>query len=420
VKGMDKATPNDTVSNGSRKPRQVFIPYMCDHGYTLAAAMRAHNLPTEVLPPTSTETLGLGLNVCKGRECLPCITTTGDFLQRSRQPGFDPEQAAVFMPTTLGSCRFGCYNVLQKDILEEQGLGQIEIMAPSSANSYRGFGDQPTKLRMLMWQGVVAIDLLHKLLHGHRPYELQAGQTDDVYKRCVDQVVAATEAGGGKELVEAMHWTARQFEMIPVDRSIPRPLIGLVGEIYLRFNTYVNLELVRQVEELGGEVRIASSIEWLYYTNWHNKRKSHIFGKTGEYIKTHLTDMYQRYYENNLLKPVEHLLRHPHESPTSVLMKNLKPYYHPDLGSEAILSMSTAIDFARRSFGGILNVMPFSCMPGTITTGIAPSIRADLDNIPWLDISYDTQGGTNLKTRLEAFMYQVFQYHRRIEHSNKN
>lgn len=401
------------VTRRPQESKNVYIPYMCDHGYTLAAAMRAHNLPTEVLHPTTQETRDLGLSFCKGRECLPCITTTGDFLKRAQQPGFDPAQSAVFMPTTIGSCRFGCYNVLQKDILKEAGFGEIEILSPSAGNAYQGFGKNPSQLRMLMWQGIVATDLLHKLLHGHRPYEMDAGQTDQVYKQCLQQVVRATEAGGGKELVEAMRWTARQFERIAVDRKQRRPLIGLVGEIYLRFNTYVNLDLVRQVENLGGEVYIASTIEWLYYTNWNYKRKSWRMGRTRKYLKTHLTDMYQRYHEHNLVKPVEHLIKHPHETPTSVLMENLMPYYHPDLHSEAVLSLSSAIDFARREFCGILNVMPFSCMPGTITAGIAPRIRADLDYIPWLDISYEAQGETNLKTRLEAFMYQATQFMRR-------
>jgi predicted nucleotide-binding protein (sugar kinase/HSP70/actin superfamily) len=407
------------ATNSSKQPKThpktVYIPYMCDHGYTLAAAMRAHNLPTEVLQPTTEETRTIGLDLCIGRECLPCITTTGDFIRRTRQPDFDPSQSAIFMPTTVGSCRFGSYNILQKDILEEQGLGDIEILSPTSANSYHGFGERPRQLRMLMWQGVVASDLLLKLLQSHRPYEYNKGQTDEVYQKCLDRVIAATEAGGGKELVEAMRWTARQFEMIPVDRSQPRPIIGLVGEIYLRFNTHVNLELVRQVEDLGGEVQTASSIEWLYYTNWDIKRVSRRFRMPWTYIVTHLTDMYQRYFEHALLKPVEHLLRDTYETPTSVLMSNLEPYFHPDLKSEAILSMGTSIEFVHRGYSGILNVLPFSCMPGTITSGIATRIRSDLDNIPWLDISYDAQAGTNLKTRLEAFMYQAFQYQRRKE-----
>ncbi len=404
--------------NGAKKPKTVYIPYMCDHCYTTAAAMRAHNLPAEILEPTNDESLAMGLHFCKGRECLPCLATTGDIIYRARQPGFNPKDAAIFMPTVTGSCRFGHYNVLQQTILEEEGLGEIEFLVPTANNAYHGFGERSDQLRLLIWQGAVAGDLLHRLLHQYRPYELNKGQTDDVYNRCLERLIAATEAGGGKELVEAMRWSSRQFEMVSVDWSERRPLIGIVGEIYLRFNKYVNLDISRLVEDLGGEAHISTIIEWLYYTNWAYKKESYDFGKPWEYLKMHLTDLYQRYLEHNLLKPLEHVLRDPYETHTSILMQNLMPYFRPELTSEAILSMGAAIDFGNKGYSGIINIMPFSCMPGIITAGMAPSIRADLDNIPWLDISYDTQGGTNIKTRLEAFMYQAVQFQRRATRAN--
>ncbi len=407
-----------TTNTSAEQPRQVYIPYMCDHCYSLAAAMRAHNLPSEVLEPTSIKSREVGLYYCKGRECLPCLTTTGDILHHSHQPGFDPQRTAIFMPTTSGSCRFGCYNVLQKNLLEEMGMDGVDFLSPSASNSYRGFGEKPSQLRLLIWQGAVANDLLYKLRHSYRPYERTPGQTDRVYQQCLERVVAATEAGGGKELVEAMRWIARQFEAIPIDRSHPRPVIGIVGEIYLRFNSYVNIDLARQVERAGGEVQIASVIEWLYYTNWAYKRDSRTFGQPLRYIKMLLTDTYQKHLDHELAKPVEHLLRDAHDTDVAELMDNIRPYYHPDLHSEAILSMGTAIDFARRKFSGIINVLPFSCMPGTITAGMAGRIRTDFDNIPWLDISYDAQEGTNIKTRMEAFLYQAQQYQRRQARSS--
>jgi predicted nucleotide-binding protein (sugar kinase/HSP70/actin superfamily) len=393
--------------------KRIYVPYMCDHGYALAAALRAHNLPAEVIEPTTSDTLALGLHYCIGRECLPCLTTTGDILKRTRQPDFDPEQAMIFMPTTGGSCRFGHYNVLHQTILREEGMGAVEFMSPTADNSYHGLGDRPTQLRLLIWQGAVAVDLLTRLLHQYRPYELHAGQTDQLYRRALDRIIAAIEAGGGKKLVETMKWVAQQFEAHPVDTSVQRPLIGIVGEIYIRMNFHVNQDIARQVEAVGGEAHFASIIEWIYYTNWTYKNDTRSIEKAGEHIKAVVSDLYQRYLEHNLLKPVEHLLHHPHETHTSILMDNLKPYYHPSLASEAVLSIGAAIDFGKRNFDGIINIMPFACMPGVITAGMAPRIRADLDNIPWLDISYDAQGSTNIKTRLEAFLYQATQFKRR-------
>jgi predicted nucleotide-binding protein (sugar kinase/HSP70/actin superfamily) len=240
------------------------------------------------------------------------------------------------------------------------------------------------------------------------------GQTDQVYQRCLERVLVAIREGGGKAVVEAMRWVAPQFEALPVDRSEPRPVIGLVGEIYLRFNAFGNQDIIRQVEAAGGEVVVATMMEWFYFTNWALKSFSRELGHYMNYFLIFLVDAYQMRQEQKLVKPVEHLLKFPHETPVKQLMGSVRPYYEPYLGTEAVLSIGKAIDFARLGLCGILNVMPFSCMPGIITAGMAPRLRVDLNNIPWLDVIYDAQGGTNLNTRLEAFMYQAKQYRQQM------
>jgi len=221
------------------------------------------------------------------------------------------------------------------------------------------------------------------------------------------------EAKGGKALMHVMKWIAKQFEALPVERSEPRPLIGLVGEIYFRFNNYANQNLIRQVEAIGGEVMVATTMEWFYLINWLVKNAAWQSNLFLNFIKISVADLYQQHHEHKLLKPVAHLLTHPYETPIAQLMNNIRPYYDPALKTEAVVTIGKAIDFGKLGLSGILNVMPFSCMPGIITSSLSSSIRADLDNIPWLDLVFEAQGETHLNTRLEAFMYQSTQYHRR-------
>jgi predicted nucleotide-binding protein (sugar kinase/HSP70/actin superfamily) len=94
-------------------------------------------------------------------------------------------------------------------------------------------------------------------------------------------------------------------------------------------------------------------------------------------------------------------------------MKALAGYYDPMLGGEGVLTMVRALDYARHRLSGILNILPFSCMLGTIVSGMAPRLRRDLMNmIPWLDVPFDGQAVTNIRTRLGAFMHQAREYQR--------
>lgn len=393
--------------------KMIYIPYMCDHVYVVAAGLESVGLTIEVLPHTDDATFELGLEQLVGKECSPCFTTTGDILRLAQRPGFDPTASLLLMPTAGGPCRFGQYRVVQRDIMDDHGLQAMEIVSLTADNSYQGFGDNPTQFRALLWDAVVLVDLLQRLLFAHRPYEVTPGQADATYQEGLRRVTAATRGNGGKLFDQALDWIVAAFTELPIRRDRPRLIIALVGEIYLRFNDYGNQDIIRKVEAVGGEVVLSSMMEWLYFTNWEYIRKTKQVGRVREMLTTQLTDLYQRHREHRFARRVAHLLPHPYEATSKQLMQNLSPYYDTILGTEAVLTLGEAIEMAKHGASGILNVMPFSCMPGIISAGLAPRIRADFDNLPWLDVVFDAQGGTNLTTRLEAFIYQAAQYHHR-------
>lgn len=393
--------------------RKIYIPYMCDHALALEAALRATGVPAETLPPPDAETLALGRELCLGRECLPLFVATGDVLRRARRPDFDPATSVYFMPTTCGPCRFGQYRTLQRLLFDEAGLHELQIISPNAANGYQGLGERPLRLRRLAWQGIVGVDLLHKLCHQYRPYERTAGDTDCAYEEALSRLLEAIREGGGRRGVEAIAWAGERFAAVATDHSQPRPWIGVVGEIYLRANTFTNQDIVRQVERLGGRVWVAPMLEWFYFALWGAQTRARAVCRVGDWLKALLAQGVQRYDEARMLRPLEHQLTFPHESPISELMANARPYYEPLLGTEAVLSIGKSIDFARHGLCGVINLLPFSCMPGIVVTGLAEAIRADHAHLPWLDVIYDAQGGTNIQTRLEAFMHQAWQFRAR-------
>ena len=80
---------------------------------------------------------------------------------------------------------------------------------------------------------------------------------------------------------------------------------------------------------------------------------------------------------------------------------------------EAVLSMGKTIDFAKRGASGVVNIMPFTCMPGTIVSTLLKRYQEENSNIPILNMAYDGQEQTNTLTRLEAFMYQAKEFQSR-------
>ena len=100
------------------------------------------------------------------------------------------------------------------------------------------------------------------------------------------------------------------------------------------------------------------------------------------------------------------------EPDISTLLTWAKNYIHPDIEGEAILSIGITVDYIHKHAHGVINVMPFSCMPGSIVDAILKKLKEDYANFPSLTLSFDGQKQTNIQTRLEAFVYQVKQFRR--------
>ena len=369
----------DTTTSAERT---VYMPCMSDHAFTVAAAMRHFGVRAEVLPPPTQETTAMGLALCRGRECLPCFLCVGDLLHKCRAPDFDAKRAVFLMPTGTGPCRFGQYNVLQKAILTQEGYPEAEIVSPSTADSYALFGTDPVGLRKLAWQAIVSVDLLTKVLHEHRPYEVVEGSADAAYQASLQDLVAAVQSGGGDALVGALWRVACRFGALRIDRAEDRPLIAVVGELYLVLNAQSNLGVVRAVERAGGEVIQGTFSDWLYYVDWRRKDLSLRFRQYRNFVEGWISDTYQRWIERRFANPLRGVIRHPPEAPVDEAMKRLEGFYEPVLGTEAVLTMARTLDLAQHGLSGVINVLPFSCMPGTVVSCLAPRLRGKVVQDP--------------------------------------
>jgi predicted nucleotide-binding protein (sugar kinase/HSP70/actin superfamily) len=135
-------------------------------------------------------------------------------------------------------------------------------------------------------------------------------------------------------------------------------------------------------------------------------------------LKVFLTDYYQKKDEHHLEKLFKRSLRNFGEPKTKSLFRKAKPYLDSSFEGEAILSMGKTIDFAKRGVSGVVNIMPFTCMPGTIVSTLMKRYREENNNIPILNMAYDGQEQTNTLTRLEAFMHQAKEFKKRNKKRN--
>ena len=392
------------------KRRKIFIPYMSDHAVALAGAFRACGLEAEVMEESDERTVNIGRKFTTGKECYPCILTTGDMVKTTMRGSFDPEKSAFFMPSGSGPCRFGQYHRFHRMVLDELGYGNIPIYAPNQDDGfYKALNIVGGKFSRLGWRAFVAADLLIKMLHETRPYEMKEGETEKIYRQAIQNVTESI-ARGGEDIGRVLDEELQRFLKVKKQDG-RKPLIGIVGEIYIRSNRFGNDNLVKKVEKMGGEVWLAPGCEWIAYVNQMSKKKSIKNNRVSNLVNLLLTEYIQNKDEHMMEKIFEDHLKYGKEPKVRKILDKAGPYIHESFEGEAILSVGKSIDFIEKGTSGIINTMPFTCMPGTISSAIMRLLQ-NRYNIPVINIAYDGQGLTNIMTRLEAFMHQVKEHHK--------
>jgi len=388
--------------------RTVYIPHMSDHAHAIASAFSYCGAAAEVLPEPCQKSVDLARRFVSGKECYPCAVTTGDMVRKALEPGFDPERSAFFMPSGTGPCRFGQYNIFQRLVLRDLDMEDLPVFSPNQdENFYEHLGLVGKGYAMRVWEGVVSISLLRKCLLETRPYEKEKGTADNVYQQNLLLLRAALSSRNG-DIEEALKKARRGFERIPVQKET-KPLIGIVGEIFVRSNRFSNENLARKVEALGGEVYLTPVDEWISYVNLMGVRKVLIKKDLSGMITLLSKRFFQKRVEHRLGKLFSGFLRTLHEPDTREVMRNAHSYIHPTFEGEAILSIGKSIDLARRGASGIINAMPFGCMPGTIVNALLRGVKND-HGIPCLSIPYDGTESLITEIQLEAFIDQAREF----------
>jgi predicted CoA-substrate-specific enzyme activase len=401
---------------GLSAERTLYIPYMGDPAYAMAACLRGHGQPAEVIPLTDEAALLQGRAFTNGKECLPCAITTGDMLKLLKSDGVDPRKVAFFMPTASGPCRFGMYNCLQRLVLKHAGIENVPVIAPDQdTNFHRAFinsadSSSPIAFLRSLWTAIVGADLLHKLILRIRPFAADPKYAQRVYQTLLDQWTNAVEDRRTlPELRRLMGTIADYLAAVEVDPTVQKPRIGIVGEIYVRSHPFANMNIIRRLEQLGAACDLASLAEWVYYTNFVRAN----LARRKRWWRNLFTNVAltraQHKIERELAAPLEEKFGPLAERPVKHVIGLAEPYMHHSFEGEAILTVGKAVEYYHDGFGGVVNVMPFTCMPSTVVSSISLKVSADCGGMPILNLSFDGQEDPTLTTRLEAFVEQVRQ-----------
>lgn len=419
--------------------KTLLIPRMAPFASRcLAAAFRAVGVNARIME--TYKGLALGKEFTSGKECFPCQVTLGDILytlQKEKErlgPAFSPADYVYFLPEADGPCRFGMYNKMQRLVLDRfEDFRDIRITYVSTRDTYSAEEIMPPEassiFRKLSYIAIIITDILDRITWRVRPYELRPGITDSFIEEAMQTILSLIETKGESlsfktflNLLDDVAGTARTF----IDpRQSRRPLIGIVGEIYVRSHPESNQDIVKVIEQFGGEVVVASIAEWINYVTydkardlkrvlklaWRNRDLAAGRKILPELIGTEIEQYYQLFHQRQGYNRALKYLDIQRDHTIGILEKRLEnnTLYNFDIGTESGLSIGAALEQVHEGYDGVVNVYPFTCMPSAVCTAVLKPLLNKI-RMPYLDAPYDGAIQPNREIALRTFMYQARQH----------
>ncbi|MBN2298375.1 MAG: hypothetical protein JXM72_07265, partial [Deltaproteobacteria bacterium] len=322
-----------------------------------------------------------GRAYCRGSECLPAALTIGKFLSctDSAPPG---SSDVLFMPRAEGPCRFGQYATLQSEILDRAGKDNAYIFSPTSENGY-AFLNKKTECEV--WKATCLGDMLYKLRCRTMPYHPQPEMCEIIFKRTLREI--STKMLMGEDFSDTIRLLVHELNCC-IDYNQPRkPLVGIVGEIFVRLNSFSNQHVVETIESCGAEAWLSPFTEWVHYVLALVSKKAALKTRLGLFVKRR----YIQKLEQDISKLFSPVLDNMHEPHVSQLIEKGQRFVPVDFEGEAILTLGRAKLFADQGAALVVNCSPFGCMPGRITSYIFQN-NPEYFEVPVVNLFFDGIG----------------------------
>ena len=271
-----------------------------------------------------------------------------------------------------------------------------------------GFKITPKLIEKLL-RAVILGDLMQKLLHKNRAYEINKGESDELYNKWMEKSKKLLTKCTHKEFKQAIYDMVNDFEKIPFDDSIKKPRVGVVGEVLIKYHPFGNNFVADLLEKEGAEVVLPDFMGFIKFMATHKIT----FNKL---LNTNKTSAKIMKMAIKLIDIFEKDLR-------IALSKSKKDYlmpcniWHLENQVKDILSIGNQtgegwfltaemIEYIENDIPNIVCVQPFACLPNHVVgKGVIKTIRSKYPMANITPVDYDPGASeTNQTNRIKLLM----------------
>ena len=408
-----------------KKDYTILIPQMIPiHFELLETAVKSCGYNVKLLRECTTHTVETGLKYVNNDACYPSILTTGQFIEALQSGKYDVNKTAIIMSQTGGGCRATNYIGFIRKALKDAGFSQVPVISFNLVGMEKNPGFKLTpKLLGQIIKAVLLGDLMQKLLHKNRAYEINKGESDKLYEKWLEKSKEIISTGSTSEVKKAIREMVEEFEKIELDLSREKPKVGIVGEVLIKYHPFGNNFVAELLEKEGAEVVLPDFMGFVKFMATHKIT----FNKL---LNTNKTSSKISKFAIKLIDLLEKDVR-------IALSKSNKNYlppcdiWHLEEQVKDVLSIGNQtgegwfltaemIEYIENDIPNIVCVQPFACLPNHVVgKGVIKTIRNKYPEANISPVDYDPGASEANQTNRIKLMMTVAKDNLKLQEKEK-
>lgn len=366
------------------------------------------------LPEPTHASVDVGLKYTNNEICYPGIITLGDLVKALQSGQYDLAKTAIGFSQTGGQCRATSYASMIKKALVAAGFDNVPVVTLATSldvlNDQPGFQFDTKAYTYKASIGMMFIDALSAMYHASIVREVQKGATQKVADHYLQAFMNGHIPITKTALFAALEQAVQDFNNIETTPG-RHPKVGIVGEIYVKYNAFSNNHVAQWLMDQGFEVIMPSFFEFFAggIVSIQHGAKTNIKKRDAFWLLTTLGGKLARSFLQRFDAIMRKFRYHqPHHDIRDVAKHAQEILSLNHQYGEGWLIAGEVATFARHGVPNVLCLQPFGCIANhVIAKGVQKRLQAAYPQLNLLFLDADAGvSEVNFFNRLHFFVNQ--------------
>lgn len=397
------------------KKKKIIAPFFTPFiSPLIPSIMKVAGYDVENLPASDTASCDWGLKSANNEVCYPATLIVGDIVKAFKSGRYDPENTAVTITQTGGQCRASNYISLIKKALVDNGYANVPVISLSFGsginNEQPGFKINWLKIIPIALSSILYSDCISKFYYASIIREKRQGEATALKDKYIEKAKDAILQNEPKILYQYLSSAAKEFNQICKNGSYPK--VGIVGEIFLKFNPFAQKDITHWLIDRHIEVVPPLLIDFFLqsFVNLKNNQNNHL-------QKKNIPDFIINWLYNKIQKTISAINEIGKEFHYFTPFENI---FTKAKDAEKVISLNAQfgegwlisgeiLSFARQGINHVVSLQPFGCIANhIIVKGIEKRIKALYPQMNILSLDFDSSvSDVNIINRLLLFIDNI-------------